>query len=140
MKHLFVDTVTTICRAHYTDEQLRVWASSANNSERWNGIVNDQYLILAELGEKLVGFASLGGDGYVDLFYVHKDHQRQGIARALYETIEQEAMRLGTEKLVADVSKTARPFFEAVGFQVMDEQTVVRERVSLTNFRMVKLF
>ena len=40
--------------------------------------------------------------------------------------------------LTSDVSKTARPFFEKVGFEVIKKQTVVRQGVELTNFKMKK--
>lgn len=70
--------------------------------------------------------------------YIHKDHQGQGIAHKLYSKIEMEAKLQGQPKLTSDVSKTARGFFESVGFKVITEQTVIRQGVELTNFQMLK--
>lgn len=53
-------------------------------------------------------------------------------------TIEEEAIRQGQTELSADVSKTARLFFESVGFEVVKEQTVIRPNVELINFKMKK--
>ena len=40
--------------------------------------------------------------------------------------------------MTSDVSKTARQFFEKVGFEVIEEQSVVRKNVELTNYKMKK--
>jgi putative acetyltransferase len=87
---------------------------------------------------KIVGFASLDNGDYIDLLYVHKDYLRQGLAYKLYTAIEEEVKRQGQTELTSDVSKTARPFFEKVGFVVIKEQTVVRKNVKMTNFKMIK--
>lgn len=52
--------------------------------------------------------------------------------------IEKEAKRKNQRELISDVSKTARPFFESVGFKVTKEQTVKIKSVDLTNYRMTK--
>ena len=56
---------------------------------------------------------------YFDFLYVHKDYQRQGIADNLYTEIQAKAIKQGTTLLTADVSITARPFFEKKGFKII---------------------
>lgn len=41
-------------------------------------------------------------------------------------------------QIEADVSITAKQFFERKGFEVVQQQTVVRQGVELTNFKMKK--
>lgn len=138
LQQLFVDTIKTICRNDYTTEQIKVWTSGIENIERWEKIFKTQYVLVAERENKIVGFATLENGNYIDLLYVHKDFQRQGIAQKLYEKIEVEARRQRQTKLTSDVSKTAKLFFKHVGFEKIKEQKIIRKDVELINFKMIK--
>ncbi len=72
------------------------------------------------------------------MFFIDKDFQRQGIARQIYIRLENEAKRLGTNEITSNVSKTARMFFEKMGFKVLKEQTVTLEGIDLNNYKMTK--
>ncbi len=138
MQKIFVDTITTVCSSDYDEQQIRVWVSGVNNTERWKKIMIEQYVIVAEKAEEILGFATLNKESYIDLLYVHKDYQRQGIAKLLLDRITKEARRLGYSKLNSDVSKTARPFFAKNGFVQLSEQTNIRQGVELINYKMTK--
>ncbi|RWW92334.1 GNAT family N-acetyltransferase [Flavobacterium cerinum] len=138
IKELFTATITTICTNDYTPEQIAVWASTVENSHRWYDAVAGQLFLLAEMDDKIVGFASLDNSTYIDFMYVHKDYQRQGIAEILMEELEIEARDFGTITLTSDVSKTARPFFERIGFEVVTEQLNLRRGVEIVNYKMSK--
>lgn len=138
LQQLFADTVSTICKADYNDEQLKVWMSGIENKERWQDLLQNQFLLVALNKEKIIGFCSLDRGNYIDFLYVHKNYQGQGVARRLYTDIEEEAKRQGQTFLTSDVSKTARRFFEKSGFNVLTEQTVVRKGVTFNNFKMRK--
>lgn len=94
--------------------------------------------MVAERENKIVGFATIENGNYIDLFYVHKDFQRQGIAQKLYEEIEAEAKRQWQTKLTSEVSKTAKAFFKHVGFEEIKRQKIIRKDVELINFKMIK--
>lgn len=138
MQKLFVDTIKIVCCADYNEEQIEVWTSSIEHEQRWNDIMLNQVVFIALSDEKIVGFSSLGNMNYIDLLYVHKDYQGQGIAFQLYMAIEEQAVQLKQKELNSDVSKTARPFFEKMGFIVVGEQIVLRQNIELTNFKMKK--
>lgn len=138
LQALFVNTVHSVCKHDYTPGQIKAWTSGIENTERWQRIVQDQYLLVAEIENQLVGFCSLQEGAHVDMLFVHKDFQGQGIASALYRAIEEKAMALGAGFITTYASKTARSFFERTGFTVLEEQTVVRKGVSLNNFKMKK--
>lgn len=139
MQEMFVDTISTICKHDYSPEQIIVWTSSIENTKRWTDKLSSQYFLIAELNNKIVGFASLQNKNYFDLLYVHKDFQRQGIASRLYTEIENEAIKRESTILSSDVSKTARQFFEKKGFQIIAPQIVVIKHVELVNYKMSKL-
>ncbi|RYU93849.1 GNAT family N-acetyltransferase [Emticicia agri] len=138
LQQLFRDTIHAVCQSDYEEAQLKVWAAGAENTTRWHSMLTQQYVMVALINDSIVGFGTLDKGKYIDMFYVHKDYQNQGIASKLYQALEKEALRQGQTRLTADVSKTARPFFEKRGFTVVAEQTVVRQGVALTNFKMEK--
>jgi putative acetyltransferase len=89
--------------------------------------------------ETIVGFASLEGPDAIDLFYVHKDFQRSGVGDELFSALRERAEKNGAKELRAEVSKTAKGFFERKGFNVIVSQSVKRDGVELQNFQMIKV-
>lgn len=139
LQQLYVDTIRNICTADYNSEQIGVWSAGIENEQRWRDVLTRQFVLLAQEGEEIAGFCTLDNGYYIDLFYIQKDYQRQGIARMLYDEIEKEAKRQAQKLLTSNVSKTARPFFERMGFKVVQEQNVNVKGVVLTNYKMEKI-
>lgn len=137
MKELFRGTILHVCANEYDAEQRAVWASSSEKAERWQNLIKEQYVLLAIKEGVIVGFGSLLNGNYLDFMYVHKECQRQGIADALLNALEAEAMR-NTTVITSDISKTARPFFEKKGYVVVKEQQNSRGEVVLVNYKMKK--
>ena len=119
LRFLFVETIKSVCKTDYNSEQIEVWTYSIKNKERWIEIMINQLVLIAQIGNKIVGFTSLAYGNYIDLLYVHKDYQGQGIAHKLYTNIENVAIQQGQTELKSDVSKTAKTFFEKVGFELI---------------------
>lgn len=138
MQEMFVETIQAICRKDYTPEQIKAWTSAARNIKRWTDKLKSQYFLIAEHGNKIVGYASLENNDYLDFLYVHKDYQRQGIAHRLYAEIEKEAKKRKATVLRSDVSITAKPFFEKKGFIASETQTHIVAGVEIVNYKMVK--
>jgi putative acetyltransferase len=138
MKQLFTETITTVCKNDYDEQQLEAWRSRVENNERWIKIITDQFVLIAESEDKIIGFSTLDEGNYIDMFFVHKNHQHQGIATQLYTQLEDEARQQNKKFLTADVSKTAKAFFEKLGFRIINEQTVWVKGISLTNYKMQK--
>ncbi|SHK67163.1 GNAT family N-acetyltransferase [Chryseobacterium polytrichastri] len=138
LQQLFVDTIHFVCHKDYNQKQIEAWSSGIENKERWQQVIHHQYILVATEQDKILGFCSLDNGNYIDLLFVHKNHQHQGIALQLYTLIEQEARQQNQKYLTADVSKTAQPFFEKIGFKLIKEQIVTVKGVELTNFKMKK--
>ena len=84
---------------------------------------------------KILGFADMDENGYLDRLYVGKDCQRKGVATALCRALEEMS---GKSSFSVHASITARPFFEKMGYKTVKEQTVERKGVKMTNFIMKK--
>ncbi|MFA4133263.1 MULTISPECIES: GNAT family N-acetyltransferase [unclassified Brevibacillus] len=138
---LFYETVHTINKQDYTQEQVNAWASLADLKQRkevWLKALTSNISYVAEMNGYIMGFSDMSVQGYLDRLFVHKEHQGQGIASALVDTLESKAKKLGLIEIETDSSITARPFFERKGYIVVKSQIVERNSTKLMNFRMKK--
>lgn len=130
---LFFDTVHHVNSRDYAPHQVDAWAPTVRPAADWADRQATHRTWVAVAGEAILGFGELEASGHIDCFYCHKDHQGVGVGTALLAAIVAEAVRLGVPKLFAEVSITARPFFERRGFCVVRElQTEIRG-VALVN-------
>ena len=135
---LFVGTVTAVCSRDYNGQQIDAWNASIKNTERWIDRIENQFFIVAQIGEVIVGFGTLEQGCYIDLMYVHKDFLRRGIGAAIYSELENEAIRQNRITLISDVSKTARLFFEKIGFKISCEKSKILQGVEFLYYKMSK--
>ncbi len=135
---LFENTVTEVNKHDYSASQLEAWKSSSEDRGRWLAKIKDQYFLVAEEGGTITGFASITPEGYLDTMFVHKEHQRKGIAGSLIEALILYARESEVSEIITEGSITARPFFEKYGFETITKQAVNRKGISITNFKMRK--
>ncbi len=136
---IFLAAITTTAARDYTAEQLHAWARPEQRDlERWHHDMTQRRSFVATVNGEVAGFSDVAPDGYIDMIFVAPEHQGQGVARRLLQTAESQAKEHGAKELWADVSITARPFFESQGFRVQREQHPIRQGVRLVNFRMHK--
>lgn len=135
---LYHDTIRQINRADYSEQQVKAWAPDDLHFRDWEKTCSQKHTFVAEEKSKVVGFAELEQNGHIGCFYSHKDYQGQGIGAALFEHLLKEAPALGVHQLTADVSITAKPFFEKIGFEVVEEQQVMLRGETFTNYKISK--
>ena len=138
MQELYIDTIESICCEDYDQLQIQAWISGLDNAEPWLDLIKKQYVLLAIIEDKIVGYGTLKDGNYIDLFYIHKDFQRQSIATQILSKLEAEAKKANSKTISSDVSITAKPFFEKKGFLVKAEQRNLRKNVTLINYKMTK--
>ncbi|MFH6943732.1 GNAT family N-acetyltransferase [Flavobacterium sp. FlaQc-50] len=138
MQELFVATIKSVCQKEYNEQQIEVWTSGVNNTERWIEVIEKQFVLLALIENKIVGYGTLKDTNYIDFFYIHKDFQRQGIANNLLTRLELEAKKRSSKTITSDISITAKPFFEKKGFVVKAKRKNIRSGVELINYKMEK--
>ncbi|MDQ4126616.1 MAG: GNAT family N-acetyltransferase [Actinomycetota bacterium] len=134
---LFYETVRSVNREHYSEEQVAAWAPKVPDAQEWHPRMSARLTLVAEEEGEVVGFAELEG-GHLDMLYARKDAVGRGVGALLYEAVEREASGRGLARITTEASITARPFFERRGFRVVREQTVRRHGVRMTNFAMEK--
>jgi putative acetyltransferase len=119
---IFRATVIHINSKDYSEAQIKVWASGADDIDKWKERIHKFYFIVAEIDSQITGFAYLTNGNYFDGLFVHKDYQRQGIASKLMRIIESQVMMNGFEIIKSDVSITALPFFDNKYYNVIKKQ------------------
>ena len=132
---LFYETVHTVNAGDYTEEQLFAWTAGSVDLDAWNRSFLTHDTVVAFINDKIVGFGDMDRTGYLDRLYVHKDHQRQGVATTICDRLEGAAK---AERILTHASITAKPFFLARGYRILREQTAVRGGVALGNYVMEK--
>jgi len=132
---LFRDTIRRVNRRDYTAAQVEAWAQPHVTVHAWSARLRDATFVIEAEGQ-LVCFAELDPDGHIDCFFCHADWQGRGLGSMMMEHLEREARAAGAPSLYAEVSLTARPFFERKGFVIEAQQEVPIGGERLTNFRM----
>jgi putative acetyltransferase len=136
---LFRETITAVNSKHYNDNQIEIWASGANDTDKWEDRIKNFYFIVGEYKNQIVGYAYLKNGNYLDGLFVHKDYQRVGIASKLLRIMESHAMFEGYEDIRSDVSITAIPFFESHYYEVIKKQKKVVKGMNFENYIVTKV-
>lgn len=130
---LFFETVHAVNAKDYSEKQLNAWTESSDSLRTRKNDLLKQHTLIAEINGFIVGFGSVDKLGCLDLLYVHKDYQHQGVGAALCNELEK-----GFSVIKTFASVTAKPFFESRGYKVIKEREVERLGVKLKNFEMQK--
>lgn len=119
---IFHDTIHIVNKDDYTPAELEAWAPSNSydeasykkDTERWNRI---NPFVVVENGIP-IGFAELEEGGHINCFFVHHDYQGIGVGTMLLDACMNEAAKLRYNKVHAEVSITAKRFFQKKGFDI----------------------
>jgi putative acetyltransferase len=133
---LFHDTVHEINIKHYSLEQVNAWAPDDLYFRNWAEVCSHRLTYVAEDNGTIAGFAELEPNGHINCFYCHKDYQGCGVGRQLYQAIATQALELGVTRLFVEASITAKPFFERMGFSVIQQQEVTCRGQVFINYQM----
>ncbi len=138
---IFYNTIHKINIRDYTVEQVNAWApESFLQLDGWTKKWSNLAPLVAVIDNEIVGFAEFEDSGYIDCFYVHHEFQGQGVGSALMRAIHNIVHAKSIPNIFADVSITAKPFFESKGFIVIKEQLVEKRGEKFKNYKMEKSF
>ena len=138
---LFYDTVRTVNKKDYNDEQLSVWAPDNYIEEKyntWQKSLSENFTVIAEKNGDIVGFGDIEKNGYLNRLFVHKNYQSRGIASSIVKELENYAEKICIRTIITEASTTAKPFFEKIGYSLIKEQQIEKKGIFLTNYVMEK--
>jgi putative acetyltransferase len=133
---VFFRSIREVASQDYDAGQIDAWAQA--DRAVWSLRRLERPTWVAVIDNTVVGFSDPESSGHIDMLFVHPQYQRMGVAAALLDEVERAARHERLPALDTDASITARPFFEAHGFRVVQPQVVALRGQRLTNFRMEK--
>ncbi len=141
LANIYFNTVHQINIKDYTQEQVDAWAppsgfKSISGTEGWARKFARTKPIVAVIGDKIVGFAEFEPNGHIDCFYCHHEWIGKGVGSALMKEILKRAKNSGIHRIFAEVSITAKPFFENYNFVAISEQIDYKKGIGLINYKM----
>ncbi|MBA3604080.1 MAG: GNAT family N-acetyltransferase [Parachlamydiaceae bacterium] len=140
LARIYYNTIHEVNAKDYSEIQLDAWApKSSIETEGWSKKFAKSNPFVAVIDETLVGFAEFEPNGHIDCFYCHHEWIGFGVGKALMNAIHENAGNNNISKIFAEVSITARPFFEKHGFTVTEKQKVSIDGKELINFKMEKV-
>jgi putative acetyltransferase len=135
---LFRNTIHAINAKDYNESQLAAWAPNNIDRDIWEKKFTESIALVAEMNTEIVGFGNITHQGYVDMLYVHKNFQRQGVAKEILGKLESLASDTNSHYFATEASITARPFFESMGYHVLEKQTKEFRGEKFINYVMQK--
>ncbi|MEH1924171.1 GNAT family N-acetyltransferase [Nostoc sp.] len=109
------DATQTLCSTDYSPEQIQALLNDIQVDKSQVEERKD-IVFVAEIGEKIVGFSAYSRY-WVNALYVHPQYVRQGVGTELLKAVENEAYSQNVKTLAVCASITAKPFYEASGYQ-----------------------
>jgi len=125
MQRLFYQTVTTYGSILFTKEEIKIYSRLATNRPYWLKKFKKDFIYNAKLNGEIVGSFSMNASGFIEYIFVHQNYQGKGIAKNLYETIEEVARQSNIKTLSTQVTLLTKSFFEKYGFDILKEETEV---------------
>ena len=138
VSRLFRKTIKTVNAKDYDPVQLNAWSAKYENRDWWMDCIRSDYFLIVEEQFRILGFCSVSPKGSLDLIYVHKDFQGNGVGRALMGEVDKYFAKLGIREITSEVSITAKPFFMKMGFENTQRQKKVVNGVEVMNYIMRK--
>lgn len=102
----------------YPPDAVAAWASGGSR-QAVERMIEETHGFVATVDEVVAGWANIDGEE-VDQLYVDPDAAGRGLARRLYEAVEQLARLDGLPELRAVASLRAEPVFHRFGFRETD--------------------
>ncbi|WP_073603985.1 GNAT family N-acetyltransferase [Vibrio aerogenes] len=136
---LFYHTVRHINIRDYSPAQTQAWAPEGFDMAIWQQKMDDNQPVVAEINGTIVGYTDLQPDGLIDHFFCHHQYQGLGVGTALMQHVLETGAKAGMTRFYSEVSLTARPFYEHMGFSVVRENACEIRGQILNNFLMEKV-
>ncbi|WP_421716420.1 GNAT family N-acetyltransferase [Arcobacter arenosus] len=138
LAQLFTNTIHNVNSKDYTKEQIESWAPTKIDYKKWKNRFEKTKPYIVKNNNKIVGFFEFENNGHIDCFYVHHNYQRKGVGNIMMSKIINIAKEKKLDEVFAEVSITAKPFFEKNLFVVERKNIAIRDNVDLVNYIMTR--
>ena len=108
----------------YTDAQRAAWVPERRRGAEWELRLAAEDIAVGRDADRIIGFMSIEGGGYIDFAFIRPEAQGSGLFRRLFGMVEARARAANEARLWVHASLMAQPAFAAVGFSVVEHQIV----------------
>jgi len=140
LKTLFIKTLENVNVKDYSPTQIKKWIKIGQSNKRWEDISKQHEFFICESNtDELLGFTSINDKGFIHSFFVSAKYQNEGVGSFLMHYLYKKANEKNLSTLEAEVSITAKSFFEKFSFKVIKPQIVFIDDTAFRNFKMLKI-
>ncbi|MCK8521703.1 GNAT family N-acetyltransferase [Aquimarina sp. D1M17] len=119
MQRLFYQTVTSYGSLIFTKAEIKIYSRLATNKSYWQKKFKDDYIYNAKLNGEIIGSFCMDKKGNLEYIFVHMNYHGQGIAKALFATLEEVAREANIKTLTTQISILTKGFFQKNGFEII---------------------
>ncbi|MEQ1652521.1 MAG: GNAT family N-acetyltransferase [Hyphomicrobium sp.] len=138
LRELFAQSIEELTQDDYDEDQRAAWASAAVDADAFGKRLAQMLTLVVQVDGEFLGFASLKDNKTIDMLFVHPYYAGEGVGKALVSALEKIAAARGAEAISADASDTAQDFFEKLGYEAVQRNSVPCDDVWLSNMTMTK--
>lgn len=134
---IHTSAIRELCSSHYSQEEIKQWAGR-QRLEKYQSLIDMEALAVALLNDQVVGFGNI--ERYADDtseisgLYVSPRCSRKGVGRALLCYLEDKAKAEGYTSMRVKSTLNAEPFYQALGYRAVKEDSHVMGALSLGAF------
>ena len=136
---IFRASIEEIASEDYSPDQCEAWAARADDVAAFGEKLAGLLTLIATLDGVCAGFASLKGADVLDMLFVDPPHTRRGVGTALIDGLARIAQARGAERLISEVSDTAKALFERQQFVAQRRNLVAKGDEWLGNTTMTRI-
>ena len=130
-----VRSIREVCSKDYTPEQIAAWSDVIYDDQIWQNTVLKDRCYVVEKDSEVLGFCHAGvrdeSRGIIIGLYLVPEAIGKGLGRKLFDQAMDYLNEQKVIKVTVQGTKTARPFYEAVGFVVTEETTMDLRGITL---------
>lgn len=119
MQRLFYQTVTMYGSRIFTKAEVKIYSRLALDKNHWIQKFKDDFIYNAKLNGEIIGSFTLNKNGDIEYIFVHQNYQGRGIAKKLYQKLEEVAKNAGLEILTTQINPNTKAFFEKNDFKII---------------------
>ena len=135
LRTVYADAVHALAPPLYNAEQVRVWASFAEQ-DAFVAFIREVDTLVAEVDGRPVGFCGLGADGHVASVYVVGRAAGQGVGTRLLSQALRDHPAPTSGRYFAEASLLSRPLFLKLGFVQIGIEHADRDGIAFERFLM----
>jgi putative acetyltransferase len=137
-------SIRQLCSKDYNPEQIAVWSGRDFQEERWRSTMDkDHVWVIADQQDNIFGFGHLkfmeNQTAEIAGLYFVPEVTGQGFGKKLAQIMFDECKKQNTGTIYLTGTKTARPFYQSVGFvQIGPQVDMALGGINIECFKMEK--